>query len=170
MTRTAQLSWLLPVALLTGCDVVERVHRPLHENFEAVGLDGTEMTLESFRGKPWLVAVWMPGCGSCIKEFGDVQAVANAWAGPPVGFLALSVHADTAPVRRWAERIGLTIPVAILKQLTLEDLKLKTVPATFFLDADANVVAIANGGRSRGFLERRLEELTRDGVTRTPER
>ncbi len=46
--------------LLAGCQKVDRPNRPLPD-FKATRLDGTKLTRESLRGKPWLINLWVPG-------------------------------------------------------------------------------------------------------------
>lgn len=144
---------------LFACDVVTRVERPLPEDFSATLLSGEVIDRTYFEGRPWLVNVWVPGCGICAREFAAIEATRAGFEAKGVGYLALSMEADDEPVRTAAKRIGIAFPVAIMKGPVLDALDLRTVPATFFLDARTNLVAIARGERTRGFFERRLKEL-----------
>ena len=51
---------LLAVVALSACDRVEPRDRPLPK-IEAATLDGERLDLDSLRGKPWIINVWVPG-------------------------------------------------------------------------------------------------------------
>jgi hypothetical protein len=48
-------------ALATGCEIADRVNRPLPETFAVQRLDGSRMEREAFHGRPWVLALWVPG-------------------------------------------------------------------------------------------------------------
>jgi hypothetical protein len=76
-----------------------------------------------------------------------------------VGFLAVSIEADEALVRRGAERNGIAMTVAISKDEMLGPLSVNQVPSTVFVDRQGVIVAAASGARDREFLEKRVREL-----------
>lgn len=49
------------VAALAGCDRYQKPLKPLPDNFEAVGLDGTRLRKQDLLGKPWVINIWVPG-------------------------------------------------------------------------------------------------------------
>ena len=76
-----------------------------------------------------------------------------------MGFLAVSIEPDRNQVARAAERVGLTMTVAISRNETLTPLFVNQVPSTVFVNEDGIIVAAASGERSRGFFERRTKAL-----------
>jgi hypothetical protein len=64
---------------------------------------------------------------------------------PEVRFVATSVVADEAIVRRWADQHGLTPPIAVTTGNLLTALGVDGVPAMALLD-DGRVVAVARDG------------------------
>jgi len=54
---------LLVCALVAplACDYYAKPHRALPESFAVNTLDGGTLRAEAFRGKPWVIAVWLPG-------------------------------------------------------------------------------------------------------------
>ena len=52
---------LMTLVLVAGCDVYSRPNRPIPADFKARLLDGTAINRDSFRDKPWVVNVWVPG-------------------------------------------------------------------------------------------------------------
>jgi len=55
--------WLVVVALVTplACDYYAKPHRALPESFTVNTLDGRMLGPAEFRGKPWVINVWLPG-------------------------------------------------------------------------------------------------------------
>ncbi|HZH02918.1 MAG TPA: TlpA disulfide reductase family protein [Myxococcaceae bacterium] len=155
---------MLPVLLAGlmlggGCDHYARPNEPLPESFEAQTLDGQPLHRGSFVGKPWVIALWVPGCGTCARELPELEAVRHVLEGRGVGFLALSLEPDAELVRRGAEALGLKMTVATTEGEVLAPLFVNQVPSTVFLDAFGRVVAAASGARGRAFLERRTRAL-----------
>lgn len=49
------------LAILTGCEYYERPNRPLPRDFSATTLAGQALRGSDLRGKPWVIALWVPG-------------------------------------------------------------------------------------------------------------
>jgi hypothetical protein len=58
-SRFALFVFLLGLA--PGCDYYARPYRPLPETFMVKTLEGALLNVESLRGKPWVINLWMPG-------------------------------------------------------------------------------------------------------------
>lgn len=52
---------LVGVMLLAGCDWAERPRRPIPPHFEAVTLTGEAIDRDTLKGRPWVIALWVPG-------------------------------------------------------------------------------------------------------------
>ncbi|HYO58550.1 hypothetical protein [Archangium sp.] len=49
------------LAFLTGaCETYDKPRRPLPVNFRVQLLDGPRLGVEQFRGKPWVIHIWVP--------------------------------------------------------------------------------------------------------------
>ncbi len=56
------MKWLaILCVVLAGCDYVERPRRGIPEHFEAQTLTGEPIDRDWFKGKPWVVNLWVPG-------------------------------------------------------------------------------------------------------------
>lgn len=51
----------LGVPLALGCEAVSRPNRPLPDDFEVKLLSGERRTSQDFKGRPWVIALWVPG-------------------------------------------------------------------------------------------------------------
>lgn len=63
--RAARLGGLVGIALgvplALGCEAVSRPNRPLPDDFEVKLLSGERRTSQDFKGRPWVIALWVPG-------------------------------------------------------------------------------------------------------------
>ncbi len=59
MTRAAA-PLLALLALLSGCEVADRVNRPLPETFAVRTSDGRRLTKADLSGKAWVLPLWVP--------------------------------------------------------------------------------------------------------------
>ncbi len=74
-------------------------------------------------------------------------------------FLAVSIEPDKSQVQRAAERLGLTMTVAISLRETLTPLYVNQVPSTVWVDAQGTIVMAASGEQSQRFFDRRTRAL-----------
>ena len=93
----------------------------------------------------------------------ELEALRSTWEPRGVRFIALSLEPDAEQVRRGAEDIGVTMPIAIADGEVLAPLRASQVPSTVFIDAQAVIRMTASGERDRRFFARRLEQLTAQG-------
>lgn len=162
MVRIPAVLVLLGAASLSACDVYDQVDRPLPA-LKAFTLDNRPLQPSALEGKPWVIALWVPGCVPCARELPELDEVRREWEPKGVGFLALSLHPDVADVREFMQRFGVGMKVAIAQDQVLGPLGVTAVPSTVFVGANGRIVATANGARSRGFFERRITELLPSG-------
>lgn len=153
------LSLGLTLILISACDYVERPRRPFPESFVGRTLDGKIVDSTTLKGKPWVLNIWLPGCGICAREFPELEVVRKKYEPQGVGFLALSVEQDPGTVEAAAKRLGLSLEVAYAQSEVLGPLGVRLVPSTIFVDADGVIVAVVNGAKDAAYFERRVREL-----------
>jgi hypothetical protein len=73
--------------------------------------------------------------------------------------MAVSIEPDREAVRRGAQRMGITMPIAISENETLGPLAVNQVPSTVFVNEKGVIVAAASGVRSQGFFDKRARAL-----------
>lgn len=52
---------LLLLIACAGCEYYDRPNRPVPEDFKAVLLTGKVIDRHALKGRPWVVALWVPG-------------------------------------------------------------------------------------------------------------
>lgn len=132
----------------------------LAPDFTAVTLDGDEVTLSEFRGRPvWLTfgATW---CASCRVEAPDIQAAYEESDDTVV--LAVYLSEDAGDVRPYVERLGMTFT-----HLPDPDERLASrfhvigVPMHYFIDREGVVRALKFGVLSRPQMDAELAAIAR---------
>lgn len=151
---------------LVGCERADRPERPLPQGFRAQRLDGSTVDADSLRGRPWVIAIWVPGCHVCARELPELEKLRREYEPQGVGFLSLSVDADADKARAFLHRLGLPDgTLALADGEVLAPLNVRDVPSTVWLDARALIVAAATGERSSAFLHEQTEALLNAQVT-----
>jgi peroxiredoxin len=148
----------LALALSAACRGYEKTDRPMPE-LGLTTLDGRAISLQSMKGQPWVVNVWLPDCAPCAREAPALEAARREFEPAGVRFLALSLVPDRALTRRAAEAMQLSMEVATAAGPVLGPLGLREAPSTLFVSRDGRIVGLASGGRDRSFFEAHVREL-----------
>jgi len=88
-------------------------HEVMSEDFTLEGLDGTKVSLSSFRGKVVLLSFWATWCGPCKQEMPDMQTVYEKLKGRGFAVVAVDLMEDKATVSGFVKRSGYTFPVLL---------------------------------------------------------
>ncbi len=130
--------------------------------FTALTYDGKTVSLADYAGKPvWLTfgASW---CPDCRTESADVETVYKANKDKGLNVLAVFIQEPAADVSGYAQRAGLTFPIAVDQQAAIADAyRTMGIPTHFFIGAgrqdprgpDRRTVQGRDGRRRRGDLE-----------------
>jgi hypothetical protein len=128
--------------------------------FQVAGLDGTRIDSSTLVGKPWVIALWMPGCSACKADMTALEETRRVYEARGVGFLAASIVEDPGSVRAAASELGFEGELVMSVGDLMHDLKVTGVPSSVFVNARGHLVArVASGRRSARFFSARAEEL-----------
>jgi len=118
----------------------------LAPDFTLTGLEGQEVSLSGFRGKPVLLNFWATWCGPCRIEMPFLQELYEEWTGKGLVMLAVNIQEDPITVEKFVENAGLTFPVLLSpgNKVPLA-YNIRGIPATFFIDADGVIRDIKIG-------------------------
>jgi thiol-disulfide isomerase/thioredoxin len=111
-------------------------------DFTLAQLSGDPLTLSNFRGKPALINFWATWCPPCRRELPALQAAYTAYQ-DDIGFVAVNVKEDPAPVTALVQELGLNFPIALDSDGQVSNIayEVRGLPTTVFVDANGVVVA-----------------------------
>ncbi len=147
------------VLLFAGCEVVDRPRREIPEHFAAHTLTGEAVDRQFLHGKPWVVNLWVPGCGICIGEMPDLEKLKAKYESQGINFLAISLDPDEQLVVAAAQRFDFSLRLAVADSEALAPLGVGAVPSTVFIDRRGIINAAVTGAKKYDYLDRRTAEL-----------
>jgi peroxiredoxin len=128
--------------------------------FNAVDVDGVEVGLSDYVGKPvWLTfgASW---CADCRAESPDLQATYARYAAQGLVVLGVFIEEDDAAVREYADRLGFTFPMVADPQDRIAGAyHLLGIPTHYFIGPDGRIEQVRLGGLHADEMDRLVQGL-----------
>ena len=148
-------------------------------NITITDSEGNTHTLEEFRGKPVVLNFWASWSGPSQRELAMFQSAYDDYKNQ-VHFLMINTVSDERETREKAEKMiadgGYTFPVYYDTDASAANaFGVKTLPTSYFVDANGKAIAYAAGELNRYNFERGLmkcyenQEQTADQDATTPE-
>ena len=118
-------------------------------DFTALDREGNEVKLSDFFGKPIVLNFWASWCPPCKAELPDFETVFKKYEGK-VTFLMVNLtdgQRETVEIAKsFVESQGYTFPVYFdTKYEASYNYGVSSIPQTYFIDAEGNLVAYATG-------------------------
>jgi cytochrome c biogenesis protein CcmG, thiol:disulfide interchange protein DsbE len=149
------------VNVAPGTGAAPKVGTPA-QDFDATTVDGKKVSLSSYKGQPvWLTfgASW---CAACQAEAPDIQTAYLKAKAQGAVVLAISISEDSATVKDYAKRIGLTYPqVADPETRIASAYRVNGIPAHFFIDKAGVLRSTKTGGLDPETMDAALKEINR---------
>ena len=131
------------------------------QDFTATTVDGTKISLSQFKGQAvWLTfgASW---CAACKAEAPDIEAAYKKHKGDGVVVLQVSISEDSATVRDYTDRIGLTFPqIADPDTRIASAYRVNGIPAHYFIDRTGVLRLMKTGGLSPDQMDEALAAIS----------
>lgn len=133
--------------------------------FTLTDADGNEVSLEDFRGKPVVLNFWATWCYYCEMEMPDFDVAREKY--PDVQFMminaTLTAPDDIDDAKEFIEEGGWEFDVFYdTLGNAARAYSVSSYPATFFIDADGNLVARAPGMLDLELLEQGIAMITEE--------
>ena len=128
-------------------------------DFTMLDMDGNEVTLAEFFGKPIILNFWASWCGPCKMEMPEIQDFYEKY-GENIHFLAVSVDDSMDTAKTFIETEGYTFPVYFdTSSMGAYTYGASSIPLTFFIDAEGNLTAYYMGAMSEDILQQGVDMI-----------
>ena len=132
-------------------------------DFAVKDLSGKEVDFKSFRGKVIFLNLWATWCGPCRSEMPSIQELYNGINKEKILFVMLSLDEERRleKVKSYVKAQAFNFPVFVPQGQLTNQLYVDTIPTTFVIDKDGNIVIKEVGMRNYNTtkFKRYLEDL-----------
>lgn len=135
-------------------------------NFTVYDKDKQPVTLSSFVGKPIILNFWASWCGPCQSEMPDFEEIYNKYNGQ-IEFLMINLTdggretLDTAS--DYIKKQQFHFPVYYDLDMTASSTYfVSSIPQTFFINADGQIVSYAKGAMTKSAIEDQIKRILND--------
>ena len=121
----------------------------LAPDFTVYDLEGNEVNLSDFFGKPIIVNFWASWCGPCKNEMPDFQKAYETY-GNDILFMMVNMtdgsRETVDSAKSFIEKSGYTFPIYFDKdESALYAYYVYSIPATYFINSDGTLAAYVRG-------------------------
>ena len=117
-------------------------------DFTVLDMEGKEVSLSDFKGKPVVLNFWATWCYYCKEEMPDFNKAYKEF--PDIQFLMVNatdgVKETKEKATKYVKEQGFNFPIFFdTKGEAVNNYHVTGFPTTYFIDADGNLVTYANG-------------------------
>lgn len=132
-------------------------------DFTVYNVDGTQVHLSDYHGKPVVLNFWASWCGPCKSELPDFEAAFKEY-GDQIQFMMINLTDGTKETMESAssliEEQGYTFPVFYDTTYNAAGQYVNSgIPITYFIDAEGNFVAYGQGALDAETLQSGIDML-----------
>ncbi len=110
-------------------------------------LDGTDVRMDAYRGRPIFLNLWATWCAPCVAELGSIATLRDSLAARgqhDVVFLLIAPETRRS-VERFRQRRPIDLPFVVEVDPLPPVLGIKAVPSTWLVDRDGRIAAVHRG-------------------------
>lgn len=122
--------------LLASCSTSKK--KTFFEKLELTNMEGDPMKLEDLDGKMAFINIWATWCKPCLKEMPSIENAKQLLEKEGYTFIAIS-NEDQERIQGFIDRYDYTFTFAQLG-VGLERLNVYSLPASYIIDAEGNLV------------------------------
>ena len=156
------------VAIVAVVSVTTRDERhdtdgpPANLDFTLKDMEGRDVALASFRGRPIVLNFWATWCGPCKAEIPALIEVVNTYRAQRLAVLGVSVDDKPEQLREFAAAYNMNYPVLVgLGHESFQETydALYAVPVTWLIRADGTVFLKHQGPVTKDWLDTQVRAL-----------
>ena len=136
-------------------------------NFTVYDLAGNKVNLTDFFGKPIIVNFWASWCGPCQMEMPDFDAAFTTYKNEIEFLMVNMTDGSRETVEKASSFIaekGYTFPVYYDTEYNAAiTYSVSSLPTTYFIDAEGNLIAHARGAINANTLQRGIDMIYNQG-------
>jgi len=132
-------------------------------NFTLTSLDGKQVSLSQFRGKPVMLNFWYSTCPGCLAEIPGMQRFYSAQQAAGKDFVILGVNSvdDAQTAQQFVQQYGITYtPVLDDKQRVATLYNLNATPTSYFIDRHGIIRFVQIGPIDEATLQQKVAEIS----------
>ena len=138
----------------------EPVVGALAPGFTLINLEGEQLSLDDFRGRPVLINLWATWCGPCRIEMPAIQSRFEKYQDDGFAVLAVNFDEQQVDVQAFRDEFGLTFQILLDPGAKVQNLyRNRSYPSSFFIDR-AGVIQVQHiGVMTEGQLDENLKKI-----------
>ncbi|MDD2474798.1 MAG: TlpA disulfide reductase family protein [Dysgonamonadaceae bacterium] len=117
---------------------------PADFNLALMDENGKTISLTDFQGKPIFMNMWATWCPPCIAEMPNINKL-HKKMGSEVAFIMVSLDDDFETAKAFNKRKGFNLPIYTLQSRRPPMYQSSTVPTTYVIDANGQLVLTHKG-------------------------
>ena len=131
-------------------------------NFKLSDMNGLDVELSRYAGKPLVVNLWATWCGPCRLEMPQLVALYQQYKDKGLTIIGISIDDSPAEIRAFAKEYSVDYP--LLVGAGRDDVLAAfgyfgAVPMSIFINAEGRITASVPGVATTATWERRIQEL-----------
>jgi len=162
LLRPGSASTIAPSTSLTSAPVGLQVGDAA-PNFTLTTLDGKQVRLNDFRGKPVMLNFWYASCPGCLQEIPGMQRFYAAELAAGKHFVILGVNSvdDLQTAQQFAQQSGLTYTLVMDQNQQVATLyNLTATPTSYFIDTLGIIRFVQVGPVDEATLQQKVAEIS----------
>ncbi len=132
-------------------------------NFTLTTLDGKQVSLSDYRGKPVMLNFWYATCPGCLAEIPGMQQfyASQRAAGKDLVILGINSVDDAQSARQFVQQEGMTYAIVMDNGGQVATLySLTATPTSYFIDRQGIIRSVYVGPISVATLQQRVAEIS----------